>query len=219
MLIEKHEEEVVEQLLSFWGRYKTYVISMFLTMSFFIVAYSYTLQRHQQYQQAAAEHYQVVLDALDRDQGEDFSYSVQLLQSKFPKSPYAALATMSQAGYYLKKDQLDAAASAIEWLNAHNTIPVVHSFAKLKKAEIAYLKGDYEGSQNLLLTLSDSVSEPVFSCLIKHLQAKNYAQMGDAKTAFSLYKELLATPTAETDDAFKALLVAEYNYLALTDLS
>jgi predicted negative regulator of RcsB-dependent stress response len=210
MLIEKHEEQIVDDLFRFWGRYKALLIGSFLTIFTAILVYSYSVQSFQHRLVAAADHYQTVIESLDREDYLSLERSLTILKENYADSPYAALATMLDVSQLIKKHEFSKAEVEIDWLIHSSALPFVKPLALYKKAELYYVKGNFKQSLELL----EQLNEPSLNLMRDHLSAKNLAQLENTEKALALYTNLLNR--ADLDQAHRALLVAEYNYLALT---
>jgi predicted negative regulator of RcsB-dependent stress response len=213
MLIEKQDEQLVEDLFQFWKRYKVIAIGSFLTIVTAIVIYSYSTAQFQKRLLVAAEHYQNAIEAIDRQDEHSLQRSLDILQQEYASSPYASMATMTRTGELMRTHQLDEAEKHTDWLMKKSTLPLVKSLATYKKAELCYLKKNFDESLAYLATLKDES----LILMTDHLRAKNYAHLNKIDESLALYKSILEKN--ELDDAHKALLVAEYNYLYLTNYS
>jgi predicted negative regulator of RcsB-dependent stress response len=210
MLIEKHEEQLVADLLKWWGKYKKIILSLFFTILTWISLSSYTSYNNHQRQLIAAEHYQNYLDAIHRDDFQTSERSLALLQKEYPTSSYASLASMTQVHYELKDSRYESAHSLLNWVEYHTAIPFLKSLAVYKNAEINYLEKNYDHSIFLLGKINH---QSELSYLIDHLNAKNYAALNKFEISKEIYEKML--DQQNIDPAFQSLLVAEYNYLIL----
>jgi predicted negative regulator of RcsB-dependent stress response len=213
MLNEKHDDQFVDNLMGFWLQNKKVLLGIFLTIVTGISVHSYSNYRFQQYLLAASEHYQTVVDAINRQDEVSVQHTVNILQKDYKKSPYAALATMSLGSYLMKNNKIEDAAQQVDWLAQKASVPIIKSLAFFKKAELAYLNQDYQGSLTALKELNDDS----LVIMKEHLEAKNYAQLHEIDKALAQYEHLLERDNL--DEAHKAILVAEYNYLVLTQPS
>lgn len=210
MLIEKHEEQLVADLLSFWGKYKKVILSLFFTTLLWISFNSYKSYHSHQRQLIAAEHYQNYLDAIHRDDFQTGDRSLKLLQKEYAKSSYAALASMTQVHYELKDARYEVAHNLLNWVEHNTVIPFLKSLAVYKNAEINYLEKNYDHS---IFLLSKINHKSELSYLIDHLSAKNYAALNKIEISKEIYEKMLEQDNI--DPALQSLLVAEYNYLIL----
>jgi predicted negative regulator of RcsB-dependent stress response len=210
MLVDKNEEEIAEDIFKFWGRYNKVILTFFFFIILSISMYTYNVSLSQKKQIAASEHFQTIFESREDEDLKTIDHELIVLQKKYPKTPYASLATMMRVSQLFEEKRFKDADVHLDWLLQYTQLPLVRSLALYKKAEVNYYEQDFDKA----LFFLEKIQEKSLLSLRDHLKAKNLAQLNHVDQALNIYKQLLEQ--SDLDTAYRSVLIAELNYLALS---
>ncbi|HEY0230790.1 MAG TPA: tetratricopeptide repeat protein [Dokdonella sp.] len=131
----------------------------------------------------AAAQYQTLSDAVEAKRDDDAGKVADALRKDYPDTAYAVFAAMYQADTAVKKGDLAAAATALDWAQQHAGVSGLKSLATVRLARIKLAQGEADAAIKLL----DGVSKGDYSALAGEIRGDALAKLGrvdDARTAY-----------------------------------
>ncbi|MET0226812.1 MAG: tetratricopeptide repeat protein [Dokdonella sp.] len=131
----------------------------------------------------AAGQYQALSEAIDAKHDDDAGKVADALRKDYPDTAYAVFAAMYQADTAVKKGDLAAAASALDWAQQHAGVSGLKALASVRLARIKLAQGEADASIKLL----DGVAKDDYSALAGEIRGDALAKLGrvdDARTAY-----------------------------------
>lgn len=136
----------------------------------------------------AATQYQALADAVDAKRDEDIAKVADLLRKDYAGTVYAAFAALQQADLATEKNDLIAAATALEWARDHAGNEGLKSLATLRLARVKLAQGDADGA----LKLADGIGKDDYAALVAELRGDALAKLGRTDAARTAYEEALS---------------------------
>lgn len=135
----------------------------------------------------AASQFQAMTDALDAKHEDDAAKIGDTLRKDHSDSAYAVFAAMYQADAASKKNDLAAAATALDWAQAHSKADGLKSLVTLRLARLKLAQGDADSA----IKLVDSVSKDAYSSLAGEIRGDALTKLGRADAARTAYEDAL----------------------------
>ncbi|MEO5622584.1 MAG: tetratricopeptide repeat protein [Dokdonella sp.] len=136
----------------------------------------------------AAAQYQALTDAIAAKHEDEAGKIAGALRKDFPDSAYAVFAAMHQADAAVARNDLAAAASALEWAVPHAGVAGLKSLVSLRLARVKLAQGDADGAIKLL----DALPKDVYAALASEIRGDAQVKLGHADAARSAYEEAIA---------------------------
>lgn len=136
----------------------------------------------------AAAQYQALGDAFDAKREEDVGKIADALRKDYPDTAYAVFAAMYQADIASKKNDLAAAASALDWAQQHAGVSGLKSLAVLRLARVKLAQGDADGAIGLV----DGVPKDAYAALAGEIRGDALAKLGRTDAARTAYQDALS---------------------------
>jgi predicted negative regulator of RcsB-dependent stress response len=131
----------------------------------------------------AAVQFQALGEAADAKRDDDVGKIADALRKDFADTAYAVFAAMYQADIAVKKGDLAAAATALDWAQQHAGVGGLKSLATLRLARVKLAQGEADAAIKLL----DGVSKDDYAALAGEVRGDALAKLGrvdDARTAY-----------------------------------
>lgn len=136
----------------------------------------------------AAAQYQALVDAVDAKHDDDVAKVADLLRKDFSGTVYAMFASLQQADLAAGKNDLAAAATALEWAKDHARNDDLKSLAALRLARVKLAQNDADGA----LKLADGIGKNDYAALVAELRGDALVKLGRADAARTAYEEALS---------------------------
>jgi predicted negative regulator of RcsB-dependent stress response len=146
MAYDLDEQEQLDQLRAWWGKYGTMVMTA-LILATSVFGGGRAWQWYETSQSVQARGYFEALEEAGRQQGDEsiarINAAMQTLRSEFGATDYAARGALVAASALASRNELQAARSQLEWL-AQTKNPMLLPVAKLRLAGIQLEQKDFE---------------------------------------------------------------------------
>lgn len=155
---EVDEELRREQFAKIWDRYGIYFIVLAVAVVAVVAGSQFWEARRVANANAAGAEFEAATALMISGKTEDAAKAFEALSSDGPKG-YAALATLSQAGAYLKLDKRQEALALFDKMADDSSVdPMLSNFARMQGAALRLGEADFTEMQNRLkpLTVDDS---------------------------------------------------------------
>ena len=150
---EVEEELRREQFAKLWDRYGTYFILLAVAVIALVAGSQLWEQRRIANANTAGAEFEAANALLDSGKTEDAAKAFEALAASGPKG-YATLASLSQAGTYLKLDKRAEALAIFDKLADDTSAdPLLANFARLQAASLRLGEADFTEMQNRLKPL------------------------------------------------------------------
>lgn len=203
-------DKAIADISKFWTAYKIPVISGFLLIIAALWGQARYAHHCEEIAASAAEHYYTYTHALERDDTATQQRSLSELKKQSPAQPYGILAHVREAAYCMENQDWDRAQKELLYVEQNSPIPTLKMMAQYKRAEIAYIKEEFDEA----LAILEPIDAPELS-LKEHLKARIFYAQGDKERALKTLESLLETPNL--DKAVQASWTAQYQALALEE--
>lgn len=150
---EVEEELRREQYAKLWQRYGTYFIALAVAVVLAVAGAKLWESRRAAAANAAGAEYEAAAALLSSAKTEDALKAFEAISSTGPKG-YGELASLAQAGAYLKLDMRQEALALFDKLAENPADPSLASFARLQGASLRLGEADFTEMQNRLKPLT-----------------------------------------------------------------
>ena len=142
----------------------------------------------------AAVQYQALADAAAAKQTEEAAGIAAALRKDHAKSTYAVFAALHEADAAAGKNDLAAAATALEWAREHAGDASLQSLASLRSARVKLAQGDADAAIKLL----DGLPKDDFAAIAGEIRGDALVKLGRADDARAAYQDALTHIDAQT---------------------
>lgn len=136
----------------------------------------------------AATQFQALTSANDAKREADVASIAEAVRKDHPDTAYAVFAAMYQADAATRKNDLAAAASALEWAQQHADVAGLKSLATLRLARVKLAQGDADAAVKLL----DAISKDDYAGLAGEVRGDALTKLGRVDAARTAYQEALS---------------------------
>lgn len=192
---DRTEEENVELLREWWGRFGNTVLAAILLVLGGMVGWHLWDQQRMVRANEGALAYQTYLDALEAyeaDPDERTKAALleagEVLEQSFEGTAYAIFAALGRARVAVREDDLDAARAALERARDEATSDYMRDLALVRLARVQYAQGNAQGA----LWSLDDVRTPGMETLTQELRGDVHRSLGDIDAAAEAYRAALA---------------------------
>jgi len=152
----KTEEQQVEDLKEWWKDNGTpLIVGAVLGLSGFF-GWKFYSEKQVAYQVAASDRYLTVTEELEKDDKTQLIENANAVKTDFPDSTYSVLSAFQLAKIAVVKNDLDAAASELDWVITNHPNNELTAVAKIRLARILIAQQKSEQALSLLSFDSDS---------------------------------------------------------------
>lgn len=198
MSVYETEEEQIEAIKAWWKRNGRSIIAGIVLGVAVMVGGKLWLGHRQQEADAASAQYQVLIDALEKDQGRQVLERGEALVDQYADTPYAALASLAMAKVQLQQGKLDGARSRLQWVMDHAKQDDLKVIARLRLAKVLFAQGKADDA----LTLLNSGDPGTFKSAYDELKGDIYARQGKVDLARTAYQSALAAMPQGIDPTY-----------------
>jgi hypothetical protein len=189
---EVEEELRREQYAKLWNRYGTYFIALGVAVIALVAGAKYWESERLASANAAGAQYEAATALMQSAKTADAEKAFAEIAASGPKG-YASLATLSQAGAYLKEGKQAEALAAFEKLAADGSADrLISDFARLQAASLRIGEADFTEMQNRLTPLMADGSSWRF--VAREMLATAAVKAGKLDEARTTLTPLLAEP-------------------------
>ena len=135
----------------------------------------------------AAAQYQALADAAAANQADEVTGIATTLRKDYPKSTYAVLAALHEADMAAGKNDLAAAASALDWAREHAGDSSLQALVSLRSARVKLAQGDADGAIKLL----DGLSDDGYAAVAGEIRGDALVKLGRTDDARAAYQDAL----------------------------
>ncbi len=136
---------------------------------------------------AAADLHAAVVVAVEQGEHGSVIADSARLRGEYTDTPYAALATLAEAGVLVRDGEVAAARTALEWVVAHAAQPEVAAVARLRLARLLADQGQGEAARTQL----DALPQGLFVASAAELRGDLLRDSGQTEAARAAYREAL----------------------------
>jgi len=212
---EVEEELRREQFAKLWKNYGNYIIGLAVAIVLVVGGHKYLESHRLITNQAAGAEFEAALKLSESAKTEEAQKAFAKIASESPAG-YATLASLSEAGAYLKLDKRAEALAIFEKIAADSgTDPLFANFARLQAASLRLGEADFTEMQNRLKPLTGDDSSWRFTA--RELLGMAAIKAGKLDEARSALAPLLAAPglTRSASERIDRLM----SEIAITELS
>lgn len=145
MDVYKTEEEQVQAIKQWWKENSVSVIAGIVIGIVTLTGYNYWIKTTQNEAQQASIIYSKILSSPDNKAND-----VEILQSEFSGTPYAALATLLLAKDYVNGNETDKAVTQLKWVVENNSNDAVQHIAQQRLARVYLSLNNVEAAEALI---------------------------------------------------------------------
>jgi predicted negative regulator of RcsB-dependent stress response len=135
----------------------------------------------------AAVQYQALADAAAANKADEVAGIAATLRKDYTKSTYAVLAALYEADEAAGKNDLAAAATALDWARDHAGDASLQSLVGLRSARVKLAQGDADGAIKLL----DGLSKDDYAAVAGEIRGDALLKLGRADDARAAYQDAL----------------------------
>ena len=188
MAYDLEEQEQIDQLRAWWGKYGTFV-STGLLIAVIILGGWRGWQWYQNHQSSQARGYFEALEEATRQTGDEsvarINAAMKTLRDDYAATDYAARGALVASAALQTLDQIPAARAQLEWL-AQSKNPALVPVARLRLAGLLVDQKDYDAA---LAQLNDAPA--AFSALFDDRRGDIFAAQGKSAEARDAWKKAL----------------------------
>jgi predicted negative regulator of RcsB-dependent stress response len=188
MAYDLEEQEQIDQLRAWWGKYGT-LVSTGLLIAVIILGGWRGWQWYQNHQSGQARGYFEALEDATRQTGDEsvarINAAMKTLRDEYAATDYAARGALVASAALQTRDQIPAARAQLEWLAQSKNLALV-PVAKLRLAGLLVDQKDYDAA---LAQLSDA--PPAFAGLFDDRRGDILAAQGKSAEARDAWKKAL----------------------------
>lgn len=188
MAYDLEEQEQIDQLRAWWGKYGT-LVSTGLLIAVIILGGWRGWQWYQNHQAGQARGYFEALEDATRQTGDEsvarINAAMKTLRDEYAATDYAARGALVASAALQTRDQIPAARSQLEWLAQSKNLALV-PVAKLRLAGLLVDQKEYDAA---LAQLSDP--PPAFAGLFDDRRGDILAALGKTVEARDAWKKAL----------------------------
>lgn len=145
---------------------------------------------------AAAAQYQALADAVSSKKTDDALKIAESVRSQYPDSTYAVLAALQMASAAVDKNDLDGAATQLDWARQRAKMASLQSLIDVRIGRVKLAKGDAESA----LKLAEGVPAGNYDALAGELRGDALAKLGRTDDARKAYESALAAGDSQAID-------------------
>ena len=135
----------------------------------------------------AAAQFQALADAAAANKADEVAGIAATLRKDFPKSTYAVLAALHEADMAAGRNDLPAAASALDWAREHAGDSSLQALVSLRSARVKLAQGDADGAIKLL----DGMSDDGYAAVAGEIRGDALVKLGRTDDARAAYQNAL----------------------------
>jgi predicted negative regulator of RcsB-dependent stress response len=188
MSVYSTEEEQIEAIKAWWKQYGTSVIAGLVLGGAIMGGTKYWMSHQNQKAVAASTEYQVLIDALDKDNLDQVLSRGAALVDQYPGTPYAALAALAMAKAKVEQGKFDEAEGHLQWVIDHGNQPELKHIARLRLAKLLLA----EDKADAALAQLGGADPDNFQAAYEELKGDIYTHQGKTAQARSAYQAALA---------------------------
>jgi predicted negative regulator of RcsB-dependent stress response len=141
----------------------------------------------------AAAQYQALADATASNRNDEAAAIASALRKDHAKSTYAVLAALHEADAAATRNDLPAAASALDWAREHAGDAGLQSLVGLRSARVKLAQGDADGAIGLL----DAMPKDDYAALAGEIRGDALVKLGRNDDARAAYQDALTHVDAQ----------------------
>lgn len=207
------EEEQLENIKKWWGRYGNIVTIIFSLILLCIAGYRYMHWHQDKLTQQASMTYENMMVAFSHQNIKAVrSYANELIKD-YGNTVYADVAHMTLAKIYVSKNKLDQAKSELQSVAAKSNMTALKQIAKIRIARLLAAEKSYTNALKELSSVDDEAYLPV----INELKGDIYGATGQYEQAITSYR--LAINEVKNNGMGNLFLEMKTNELALKSQS
>lgn len=145
MDVYKTEEEQVQAIKQWWKENSVSIIAGVVIGIAVLAGYNFWIKTTQNQTQQASMIYSKILSSSD-----DNAKDIEILQSDFSGTPYAALATLLLAKDYVNGNEIEKAVTQLKWVVENNSDDAVQHIAQQRLARVYLSLNNVEAAEALI---------------------------------------------------------------------
>lgn len=145
---------------------------------------------------AAAAQYQALADAVAAKNDDEAAKVAESVRSQYADSTYAVLAALQMANIAVGKNDLDTAATQLDWARQHAKTTSLQALIDLRIGRVKLAKGDADGA----LKFAEAVPAGNYDALSGELRGDALAKLGRTDDARKAYESALAAGDTQSID-------------------
>ena len=205
------EEQQLAELKKWWNENATSIIVGLALGLACVFGYRAWLAYQENMAGQASMIYSVMLQGLDRDDGQLVSERADILISEYSSTPYAALAALALAKIRSGEGDLEAASTQLRWVLDNGDDAVIRDAARLRLARVLVAQQQLDEAEALL---QPPRSTTAFDGLYAEISGDIYITRGDAAGASEAYQRAL-TATPANNPGYHMLQLKFENAMAI----
>ena len=207
------EEQQIAELKKWWGENGTSIIVGLALGLACVFGYRAWLAYQENQAGQASTIYAVMLQGLDRNDGQLVSERADLLITEYSSTPYAAFAALALAKVRTGEGDLEGAATQLRWVLDNGDAAVVMDTARLRLARVLIAQKQLDEAEALL---QQPHSTTAFDSLYAEISGDIYSARDDAAAASEAYQRAFAATSAD-NPGYHMLQLKYENSLAINN--
>ena len=195
----KTDEEKAEELKAWWKENGTSVVVGVALAIAALFGWDYWKKYQIESTEAASTLYNESQTATDTTAA---AKSMLDLQSSYPGSPYATLASLESAKTYAEQGEYDSAADALRWVLDNSKEQELKDVASLRLARVLVAAGKHDEAMKMV----ESGLGTAFESLLEELKGDIYAAQNKPDDARKAYDRAILTNKSGSTDLIKMKL-------------
>lgn len=207
------EEEQLDAIKRWWGRYGSFITVLISLILLLIAGYNYwRWHSYKVTQQASNTYEQLMLAFSNQDDKKTQSFANQLIKN-YGKTIYADAAQLTLAKQSVQKHQYSEAKTHLKTVAAHASMPALKQIANIRLARLLTAEQAYDEALDALRRLEDQAYTP----MVNEIKGDIYAATGRYPQAIAAYRK--AMNQAQSKGLGNLFLEMKTNALALKNHS
>jgi len=200
------EEQQVEAMKAWWNENGKAVMLGVVIGALLVVAWMWWKSHQENVAVAASDNFSNTLEAVQKGEHDKVQALAQAAKDEHAGTLYSAYTTMAAARSAIEQDDLETAATHLQWVVDNSELDEVGVIARVRLARVKAAQDDAAGG---LGVLPDTYSD-VFTHLIEEVRGDLHVAAGDLEAAKTAYQAAIDSGKAADSD----VLTMKINELA-----
>ena len=178
-----NDEQQSEYFKDFFNQHKLKIFTGLIIFLLAFFSYQYLISANQSKAEEASQLFQEILIS-KVDKIDEIKSKIDILQSNYSDSPYAARATIYYSKLLVEMGDYSAAADQLIWASSDDIEPSIQSMANYILGNLYLVKGNFEEA----LDVANKILTEGYVGLANDLKGDIYVAMGDTDNAIKSYE-------------------------------